>query len=60
MSSRLDTYKFCVVQSTEAENSHCRKDVMDLKQKLDAECARREKLEKELQSLSLEHQEVLY
>ncbi|KAG0561306.1 hypothetical protein KC19_9G053700 [Ceratodon purpureus] len=46
-----------VLESTEVEKSHCRKDVMDLKQKLDAECARREKLEKELQSLSLEHQE---
>lgn len=44
------------MQSTAAEKSHSRKDVMEMKQKLEAECARREKLEKELQALSLQHQ----
>jgi len=44
------------VQSTAAEKSHSRKDVMDMKQKLEAERARREKLEMDLQALSLQHQ----
>lgn len=51
------------MQLTAAEKSQNRKDVLDMKLQLEAECARREQLEKELEALSShqsEKAEVLF